>query len=179
MNRDFEIYGIVVSVIIFAVAVASVLYFIEDITYEAPVQVSPEGLEKLKQFEGLELTAYQDVAGIWTIGYGHTGGVKEGDTITLEEAELLLRKDLRRFEATVSKVITAKLSQNQYDALVSFTYNVGERAFIKSTLRRKLNQGDYAGAAEEFPRWVYAGGKIVKGLQNRRAQERALFLGLS
>jgi lysozyme len=139
------------------------------------MKISNNGVELIKSFEGLELDAYVCAAGVLTIGYGHTGGVKAGDRITEDEAEALLRKDLRRFERAVEAQIEVPLDQSQFDALVSFTFNLGPHALKQSTLRRKLNQGDYSGAAEEFQRWVYAGGKRLKGLERRRKAESDLF----
>ncbi|MBY0421805.1 MAG: lysozyme, partial [Parvularculaceae bacterium] len=113
------------------------------------MKTSDTGIALIKRFEGLELKAYQDVAGIWTIGYGHTGDdVKAGMKISEREAEELLRKDVKRFEDGVLRLVTVSLNQNEFDALVSFTFNVGAEAFRKSTARRRLNAGDRVGAAE-------------------------------
>lgn len=131
--------------------------------------------ELIKRFEGLRLEAYLCQAGVWTIGYGHTGDVKKGDKITLETAEKLLRADLRRFEAAVDSLVAVKLSEGQREALISFTYNVGIGAFKRSTLLRLLNSGDYKGASKQFMRWIKAGGKVSKGLIKRRAAEQRLF----
>jgi lysozyme len=133
--------------------------------------------QAIKTAEGLRLTAYKDGGGVWTIGYGHTGAdVREGLTIPLSEAERLLTRDLRVAENHVNGAVQVKLTQNQFDALVSFVYNVGGDAFRKSTLLKKLNAGDYLGAADQFPRWNKDNGKVVDGLTNRRREERALFL---
>lgn len=130
----------------------------------------------IKDAEGLELTAYKCPAGIWTIGYGHTGSdVWPGLTITKPEAEALLEKDLKRFEKGISEMVKVGLTQGQFDALVSFTYNVGQEAFKNSTLLKRLNAGDYEGAAEQFQRWNKAGGKTLLGLIRRREAERKLF----
>lgn len=146
------------------------------------------GIDLIKSFEGLRLTAYQDSGGIWTIGYGHTGGVKRGQRITKDEAESFLREDLDEAEATVEDVVTVDLSDNQFAALVSFAYNVGpgkkgeKDGFVtlKSgrppTLLRKLNAGDYDGAADEFLKWNHQGGRVLTGLTRRRKAERSLFL---
>ena len=143
------------------------------------MQISPDGLDLVKAHEGLRLEAYLCPAGVWTIGYGTTRmdgrPVRRGDTITLAQAEELLRDDVSRFERAVNRLITVPLSQGQFDALVSFTYNLGEGALEGSTLRRVLNEGDYAGAAEQLDRWVNGGGKRLPGLVRRRAEERALF----
>lgn len=133
--------------------------------------------QAIKTAEGLRLTAYLDTGGVWTIGYGHTGAdVREGLTIPLSEAERLLTRDLRVAENYVNGLVKVKLTQNQFDALVSFVYNVGGDAFKESTMLRLLNAGDYEGAANQFPRWNKDNGKVVNGLINRRREERELFL---
>lgn len=133
--------------------------------------------QAIKTAEGLRLTAYLDGGGVWTIGYGHTGAdVREGLTIPLSEAERLLTRDLRVAEGHVNDVVKVKLTQNQFDALVSFVYNVGGGAFRSSTLLKLLNAGDYEGAANQLLRWNKDNGKVVKGLTNRRHEERELFL---
>lgn len=145
------------------------------------MRISDKGISLIKQFEGLRLTAYQDSVGVWTIGYGWTQPVdgkpiRPGMTIKEETAERLLRTGLVSYESDVSKLLKVKLAQGQFDALVSFAYNLGARALSTSTLLQKLNAGDYAGAAAEFPRWNKAGGKVLPGLTRRREAERALFL---
>jgi GH24 family phage-related lysozyme (muramidase) len=141
-------------------------------------QINAKGLRLLKSFEGLRLQAYLDPVGIWTIGYGTTTGVRPGMRITEAEAEALLQRDLARFEQAVSQLITVPLNEDQYSALVSFTYNVGEGALSSSTLRRLLNQRDYLGAADQLLRWNRGdGGRELVGLTRRRRAERALFLG--
>lgn len=135
------------------------------------------GIDLIKQFEGLRLTAYQDVVGVWTIGYGHTGpDVTPGLAITQQRAEQLLINDLAQFERGVNDLVTVQINQNQFDALVSFAYNLGVGALQKSTLLRLLNAGSYKPAADEFPRWNRAGGNVVAGLTRRRYAERQLFL---
>ena len=138
---------------------------------------SQRGIDLIKQFEGLRLTAYQDMVGVWTIGYGHTGpDVKPGLTITQQQAEQLLINDLVQFERRVNDLVTVQINQNQFDALVSFSYNLGVGALQKSTLLRLLNAGSYKPAADEFPRWNRAGGNVAAGLTRRRYAERQLFL---
>ena len=139
------------------------------------MNTSQKGLDLIKSFEGLRLSAYRCPADIPTIGYGTTAGVKMGDTITKERAEQLLREDVTRFEQQVSRMVNVPLTQGQFDALVSFTYNLGPGALEKSTLLDHLNRGDYDSAAEQFGRWVHGGGKILPGLVRRRASERKLF----
>lgn len=141
------------------------------------MHISETGLALIRQFEGLRLSAYRCPAGIPTIGYGSTAGVKMGQSITAERAEQLLREDVRQFEAAVSRLVKVPLTQGQFDALTSFAFNLGAKALEKSTLLRLLNAGDYSGAAAQFDRWVYASGKKLSGLVKRRAAERALFEG--
>lgn len=145
------------------------------------MQISDKGISLIKQFEGCKLTAYQDSVGVWTIGYGWTQPVdgkpiRAGMTIKQEAAERLLKTGLVSYESDVSRLVKVGLTQGQFDALVSFTYNLGSRSLSTSTLLRKLNAGDYAGAADEFLRWNKAGGKVLNGLTRRREAERALFL---
>jgi len=139
------------------------------------MKISDAGLELIKSFEGLYLKAYLCPAKVWTIGYGHTLGVKPGDVITKDQAEALLRKDLEQFEAVVNRSVSVPITQGQFDSLVSLCYNLGAKAFVTSTLLKKLNAGDYAGAAMEFERWNKAGGVILPGLVRRRRKERELF----
>lgn len=139
--------------------------------------LTAEAIRLLKAFEGLSLTAYQDSVGVWTIGYGTTAGVRPAMVISEAQAEALLRKDLGRFGGAVRSLVTVPLTDDQYSALVVFAYNVGEAALGESTLRRRLNGGDYGAAADEFLRWNRAGGRSLLGLSRRRRAERALFLG--
>lgn len=156
---------------------------------EAPVKaesgrkysLSANGMDLLAQFEGLKLEAYLDSTRIPTIGYGtikYPDGtrVKLGDKITKTQALEYKQHDLKEFESTVNTNVKVPLTQNQYDALVSLSYNIGSGAFKGSTLLKKLNNGDYKGAADAFLSWVNAGGKKVQGLVNRRQKERELFL---
>lgn len=143
------------------------------------MRVSQKGIDLIKKFEGLRLTAYVCPAGVLTIGYGHTGAdVKPGMRITEEEAERLLWKDTESAQQTVSSFVSVKINQNEYDALVSFVFNVGPTAFVNSTLLRLLNHGaDRKVVAGEFGRWVKAGSdKPVPGLVRRREEEKKLFL---
>ncbi|WFY32773.1 lysozyme [Citrobacter braakii] len=148
------------------------------------MQTSEKGIKNIKDFEGCSLTAYPDPGtggAPWTIGYGWTHPVdgkpiKPGMTIKQETADRLLKTGLVSYENDVLKMTKVKLTQGQFDALVSFAYNVGSRALSTSTLLRKLNDGDVKGAADEFLRWNKAGGKVLNGLTRRREAERALFL---
>jgi len=143
------------------------------------VRTSTAGLDLIKSFEGLELTPYLCPADIWTVGWGHTGpDVKPGKPITEERAEALLRKDLEKFENAVNLNVTVPLNQQQFDALVSFTYNCGIGALKESTLRKRLNKGEEPNkvAQEELPKWVKADGKTLPGLVTRRKKEVELFI---
>jgi lysozyme len=140
-----------------------------------------KNVDAIKEHEGLRLKAYKDSVGVWTIGYGDTGpDVVEGLIITKEEVEERLRKRLREFEGYVLKYVRVGMTQNQFDALVSLVYNIGPTNFKDSTLLKKLNAGDYQGAADQFLVWNKGrvDGKLVviNGLTNRRKSERELFL---
>ena len=138
---------------------------------------SASGIEMIQKFEGLRLKAYKDSVGVWTIGYGHTGGhIHKGMHISEERAHELLAIDLDHFERCVGHFVKVNLTQGEFDALVSFAYNLGCEALRKSTLLKKLNDKDYEGAAQEFARWTHAGHKVLKGLVARREQERERFI---
>ncbi len=160
-------------------AVLPIAYKVENVfssVWGGRMNLSLAGLAQLKQFEGLRLQPYKDAAGLWTIGYGHL--VKPGewwDSITEAQAAQLLADDAGTAEDAVNSLVKVPLTQPQFDALVSFVYNVGVGAFRRSTLLRLLNAGDYAGAAGQFPLWRKAGGQVVAGLVNRRAAEVAMF----
>ncbi|QCT20823.1 lysozyme [Jejubacter calystegiae] len=140
------------------------------------MNVSENGLALIKRFEGCRLSAYQDSVGAWTIGYGHTDGVQPGDKISQEEADRLLTEDAAAFGEEVMILVTVPLNQNQFDALVSFTYNLGANNLKSSTLLRRLNEGNYRAAADQFTRWVFANNRYLPGLKVRREAERDLFL---
>lgn len=146
------------------------------------MKTSEKGINLIKSFEGFSSTPYLDIAKIPTIGYGFTHylddtKVKLSDKpISKEQAENLLKLSLKNFENGVNENVKVPLTQNQFDALVCFVYNVGGTAFKNSTLLKKLNVGDYAGASQEFLRWNKAGGAENKGLTRRREAEKALFL---
>ena len=146
------------------------------------MSVNQATLNLIKQFEGCKLTAYQDIVGVWTIGYGTTAmadvGIvpAKGMTITQERAEDLLRLGVDKFAATVNALITAKVNANEFGACVSLAYNIGPNAFAKSTVLRELNAGHKDKAAAAFRMWNKAGGQVVKGLVNRREAEIKLFL---
>lgn len=134
-------------------------------------------IELVKRFEGLFLKAYVCPAGVLTIGYGHTGKyVTKGLVISKEKADELLENDLEKFATGVSSLVKVSLNENQFGALVSFAFNVGIGAFGSSTLLKKLNAGNFSGAASEFARWNKAGGIVLGGLVSRREAEKELFL---
>ncbi len=129
----------------------------------------------VKQWEGRELKAYRCSAGKWTIGYGHVNGVQEGDEISPAEAEQLLVEDLTAIADDLNRLVNVPVSESQYIALLSLAFNIGGTALKKSTLLFHLNHKRYDEAAEEFDKWIYAGGKVSEGLKRRRAAERKLF----
>lgn len=134
-------------------------------------------VDLIKESEGLRLKAYLPTPNdVWTIGYGHTKTAKPGMKITQRGAEELLKHDLAWVEAALARYVKVPLNQNQYDALASFVYNLGATNFKNSTLLKKLNAGDYRGAADQLPRWNKQKGKVLRGLTIRRAKERDLFL---
>lgn len=147
------------------------------------MEISKTGLDLIAEFEGLRLSAYPDPGTggePWTIGYGTTiypSGIKvrNGDLITKQTALDCLRHDATRFSNAVNRLVRVPVNQNQFDALVSFTYNLGEGALARSTLLKKLNEHDFSGAANEFDKWVYAGSNILPGLVRRRKAEKELF----
>lgn len=137
---------------------------------------SDKGRVFVKGDEGLKLTAYRKKGDVWTIGWGHTRGVTEGQTITEAQAEALLSADLAIAEKAVNDAVGVTITQNQFDALVDFAFNLGGHALASSTLIRKLNAGDTMGAALEFPKWDHEGAEVLSGLLTRRLAERDLFL---
>ena len=139
------------------------------------MKCSQEGLELIKKFEGCKLKSYKCPAGVWTIGYGHTEDVKEGDIVSPQEADKLLRADVFKFEEYVADNVTVKLTQNQFDALVTWTFNLGVGNLRNSTMLKKLNNTDYTSVPFEMKRWNKAGGKTLDGLVRRRQAESLLF----
>lgn len=140
------------------------------------MRISQKGVDLIKHYEGCKLKAYKDIVGILTLGYGHTGSdVHEGQVISQDEAESLLRLDLEKFEKGVNYLVTSDITQNQFDALVSFTFNLGIGSLSYSTLLKKVNASDFDSAKKEFLKWDMAGGKHVNGLLIRRTAEAFLF----
>ena len=141
------------------------------------MKISVEGLALIKKFEGLELNAYQCAAGVWTIGYGHTKGVFEGQTIKKAEADEMLVLEMDEYEKAVNDAVTISIDQCMFDALVSWTYNLGPSNLNASTMLKVLNGGDYDGVPAQIKRWNKAGGKVLDGLIRRRTAEALLFEG--
>lgn len=139
--------------------------------------ISSDAIALIKHFEGCKLKSYKCPAGVWTIGYGHTSGVKDGQTITQAQADHYLAIDIQPIEQQIRSYVTAPLKQHQLDALACFVFNVGIGNFATSTLRKLINAHDYDGAALQFGKWTKADGKDLPGLITRRAAERALFEG--
>lgn len=139
------------------------------------MKATPYAYLIIRHFEGLRLSAYRCPSGIWTIGYGHTSGVKPDDTITQAQANELLEKDVNEVEAYLNRT-QLNINQNQFDALTSFIFNVGQTAFIMSTMARLIrkNPNDPA-IADEFKRWVHSNGQVLPGLQRRREEEAKLY----
>jgi lysozyme len=141
------------------------------------MNTSPRGIALLKQFEGFKQDAYQDVVGVWTIGYGFTEGVKAGDIMSRDQAEERLREELQDYERTVLRACGDKTpNQNQFDAMVCLAWNIGREGFKTSTVAKAHRRGDFEAAARAFNLWNKAGGKVVRGLVRRRAAEAALYL---
>ena len=131
----------------------------------------------IKHFESCKLTAYQDSVGVWTIGWGHTAGVKKGDNWTQDEADDILLNDLEKFEGYVNQYVKVPLTQNQFDALVSWTFNLGPGNLKSSTMLTKLNEKSYDEVPSQMKRSNKAGGKVLRGLERRRNAEAAMFSG--
>ena len=141
------------------------------------MKMGEKGIDLIKHFEGFRSTVYLCAAGVPTLGFGSTHGITmDSPPITEEEGLELLMLDIAKFERGVNRLIDVPLNQNQFDALTSFAFNLGNGSLQASTLRKKVNREDYEGAADEFPRWVFAGGRKLNGLVKRRYAERALFL---
>jgi len=137
---------------------------------------SNNAFELIKHFEGCRLKSYQDYTGVWTIGYGSTHNVTSGMEITQDEADIKLRFDIKQASQGVDRFVKVQLNQNQFDALTSFTFNLGSGNLRISTLLKKVNAMDFDDAGYEFLKWIYAGGKPLEGLIRRRRAERLLFV---
>ena len=141
------------------------------------MKTSQYGIDLIKHFEGCELKAYKCPAGVWTIGYGHTKGVQPGDEWSEDHADHMLQVELEEYEGYVDKYVTAPLGQNQFDALVSWTYNLGGGNLSASTMLKVLNAGEYDEVPNQMLRWNKAGGKVLEGLTRRRQAEADMFCG--
>ena len=141
------------------------------------MNISQEGLSLIKKFEGCELEAYKCAAGVWTIGFGSIKGVKQGDTITQEEADNLLLHEMDEYEGYINDAVNVDLNQNQFDALVSWVFNLGPSNLSSSTLLTKINNKDWDDVPAQIKRWNKAGGKVLQGLIRRREAEALLFEG--
>ena len=141
------------------------------------MKISQEGLSLIKKFEGCELEAYKCAAGVWTIGYGSTKGVEEGNTITQEEADKLLLDEMEEYEGYINDMVKVDLKQNEFDALVSWVYNLGSSNLSSSTLLQKLNTKEWDDVPNQIKRWNEAGGKVLQGLIRSREAEALLFEG--
>ena len=142
---------------------------------ESNMQISQEGLALIKKFEGCELEAYKCPAGVWTIGYGHTKDVKEGDKINKDEANYLLQEEMIEFESYIDDMVEVELNQSQYDALCAWVYNLGPSNLGSSTLLKVLNEGKYEEVPQQIKRWNKANGEVLTGLIRRREAEALLF----
>ena len=141
------------------------------------MKISQEGISLIKKFEGCEYNAYKCAADVLTIGYGHTKDVKEGDLVTQQEAENLLTKDLEEFEGYVLDAVEMPMIQHQFDAMVSWTFNLGPNNLKSSSMLTVLNKGDSEDVPAQIKRWNKAGGKVLEGLTRRREAEALLFEG--
>jgi lysozyme len=141
------------------------------------MNISKEGLSLIKKFEGCELEAYLCPAGVWTIGYGHTKDVKEGDKINKEEADYLLQEEMIEYESYINDFVEVPLNQNQFDALCSWVYNLGPTNLKNSTMLKVLNEEKYVDVPQEIKRWNKAGGEVLDGLIKRREAEAKMFVG--
>ena len=145
--------------------------------YGGKMKISEEGKALIKKFEGCELEAYKCPAGVWSIGFGFTKDVKEGDVWSQDHAEHMLDVELEEFEGYVNDLVDVELEQHQFDALVAWVYNLGAGNLISSTLLVKLNAGAYEDVPHEIQRWNKAGGEVLEGLIRRRKAEALLFEG--
>jgi len=141
------------------------------------MKISQEGIALIKKFEGCELEAYKCPAGVWTIGYGHTKDVKEGDRINKDEANYLLEEEMIEYEGYINDMVEVPLEQNQFDALTSWVYNLGSSNLMSSTMLTLLNESKYNEIPQQIKRWNKAGGKVLDGLVKRREAEALLFEG--
>ena len=142
------------------------------------MKISENGLELIKKFEGCETTAYQDSVGVWTIGFGHTKGVEEGQTCSIEDAESMLADEMDEYEGYINNMVKVELQQHEFDSLVAWVYNLGPTNLSESTMLKVLNGGQFDRVPDEMNRWTRAGGEILEGLVRRRQAESLMFQNL-
>ena len=142
------------------------------------MKISENGLELIKKFEGCETTAYQDSVGVWTIGFGHTKGVEEGQPCSIEDAESMLADEMDEYEGYINNMVKVELQQHEFDALVAWVYNLGPTNLGESTMLKVLNGGQFDRVPDEMNRWTRAGGEILEGLVRRRQAESLMFQNL-
>jgi len=142
------------------------------------MKISEDGLELIKKFEGCETSAYQDSVGVWTIGFGHTKGVEEGQTCSIEDAESMLADEMDEYEGYINNMVKVDLQQHEFDALVAWVYNLGPTNLGESTMLKVLNGGQFDRVPDEMNRWTRAGGEILEGLVRRRQAESLMFQNL-
>ena len=162
-------------IIVISIFFLSICFLMYIMGKDNGMKTSEVGIELIKEFEGCKQVAYQDSVGVWTIGYGHTKDVYEGQLSIKKTCERFLAEDLQEFEDYVEAIVEVSLSQNQFDALVAWTFNLGPGNLLKSTMLRKLNEGDYDAVPDEMRRWNKAGGEVLNGLIRRRDAEAKLF----
>ena len=142
------------------------------------MKISEDGLELIKKFEGCETSAYQDSVGVWTIGFGHTKGVEEGQTCSIEDAESMLADEMDEYEGYINNMVKVDLQQHEFDSLVAWVYNLGPTNLSESTMLKVLNGGQFDRVPDEMNRWTRAGGEILEGLVRRRQAESLMFQNL-
>ena len=142
------------------------------------MKISEDGLELIKKFEGCETCAYQDSVGVWTIGFGHTKGVEEGQTCSIEDAESMLADEMDEYEGYINNMVKVELQQHEFDSLVAWVYNLGPTNLGESTMLKVLNGGQFDRVPDEMNRWTRAGGEILEGLVRRRQAESLMFQNL-
>ena len=142
------------------------------------MKISEDGLELIKKFEGCETSAYQDSVGVWTIGFGHTKGVEEGQTCSIEDAESMLTDEMDEYDGYINNMVKVDLQQHEFDSLVAWVYNLGPTNLNESTMLKVLNGGQFDRVPDEMNRWTRAGGEILEGLVRRRQAESLMFQNL-
>jgi len=142
------------------------------------MKISEDGLELIKKFEGCETSAYQDSVGVWTIGFGHTKDVEEGQTCSIEDAESMLADEMDEYEGYINNMVKVDLQQHEFDSLVAWVYNLGPTNLGESTMLKVLNGGQFDRVPDEMNRWTRAGGEILEGLVRRRQAESLMFQNL-